>query len=112
MGLDEYLLPGEEIRFQSPTEVEYGGEKYTLYLTNKRLILYKQKGLGPITLGPFKRDLIVTEKIKDIEALRYKEEGIIAKKGIIEINTKTRKFFISGKASQMKALYQALQEYF
>ena len=105
MPLDEYLLPEEEIRFQSPSEVEYGDARYILYLTNKRLILYKQSGFGP-----FKKDNIVTEKLDEIQTLRYKEQGLISKKGVIEVITKTRRFFLKGSAGSMKALYQSLQE--
>jgi len=105
MGLDEYLLPGEEIRFQSPGEIEYGNCRYTLYLTNKRLILYKQSGFFI-----FKKDHIVTEKLSDIESLRYREEGFLLKKGVIEVVTKTRKIFLRGDAHSMKALFQSLQE--
>jgi len=105
MGLDEYLLPNEEIRFQSPGYVEYGEIKYTLYLTNKRLILYRQSGFGP-----FKKDNIVTEKLEEIQSLKYREEGFINKKGIIEVVTKTRRFFLKGSTGSIKTLYQTLQE--
>ena len=105
MGLEDYLLPGEEIRYQSAEEVKYGGQKYKVIITNKRLLLYARRGLI------LKRDDIISEKIEDIQTLRFKEEGIILKEGIIEVVTKTRKWQMRGKADSMKALFLALQEH-
>ncbi|AEC51633.1 hypothetical protein PNA2_0717 [Pyrococcus sp. NA2] len=101
MALSDYLLPGEDIRFQSKSFVEYGGNRYQVIVTNKRIILYAQRG------WIFKSDDVVTFKLEDIQGIKYKEEGIIGKKGIIEIHAKTIAK-LSGPASEMKALYQQL----
>jgi len=40
MPLDDYLLPNENIRFQSDFDIEYGEKKYEVILTDMRLILF------------------------------------------------------------------------
>ena len=101
MVLSDHLLPGEDIRFQSKSLVEYGGSKYQVIVTNKRIILYARRGLV------FKSDDVVTFKLEDVQGIKYKEKGIIGKKGIIEIHSKTLAT-LSGPASEMKSLYQQL----
>jgi len=97
-------MPGEEIIYRGPN-VNYAGDYYDLFLTNKRLILYKESGLI------FKRTHLVSEKLKDIQNIMYRESGLIAKKGIVEIQIGARKIQLTGKANTMKALYQSLMEF-
>ena len=104
MPLMDYLMPNEEVRFQSTTYVNYGDKLYQVILTNKRLVLYAKRGLI------FKSDDVVSWKLDEIQGLKYKEQGIIGKKGIIEIHGKTKVQFY-GPAREMKALYQQLMEF-
>jgi len=101
VALSDHLLPGEDIRFQSKGLVEYGGSRYQVIVTNKRIILYAQRGLV------FKSDDVVTFKLEDVQGIKYREQGIIGKKGIVEIHAKT-KAVLTGPVSEMKSLYQQL----
>ena len=104
MAFEDYLLPGEEVRFRSNTVVTYGEKPYTLCLTNKRLILYARKGLI------FKKDEVVSWKLDEIQGIKFIERGLILKRGIIEIHAKT-KIQLEGPSKEMKALYQQLMEF-
>ncbi len=104
MPLEDYLLPGEEVRFQSKTTITYGGKRYSVIVTDRRLILYARRG------AIFKRDDVVTAKLTDVQGIKYKEKGLIAKKGIIEVLGKT-KLQLEGPAKEMKALYQQLLQF-
>ena len=104
MPLEEYLMPGEEVRFQSLTPVTYGKKRYQVILTDRRLILYARRG------AIFKSDDVVSWKLDEIQGIQYKEEGLINKKGVIEIHAKTKvKFY--GPAKETKVLYQQLMEF-
>lgn len=105
MPLKDFLVPNEEIKFQSATDVEYGSKHYQVIVTDKRLILYARRGLV------FKSDDAVTEKLDNIQGIKYAEKGIISKKGVISVEGKTR-FELAGSASEMKALYQSLMQFF
>ena len=101
MPLEDHLLPGEEVQFRSTTRVKYGGKDYEVVVTNKRLILYARRGLV------FKSDDVITQKLDEIQTIKYKEKGIIGKKGIVEVHGKTI-MRLEGPASEMKPLYQRL----
>ena len=104
MSLEDYLIPGEEIRFQSGVNnVSYGGKKYNLILTTKRVLLHSNRGL-------MKRDDIVTLKLEEIQSAKYKETGLVKKNGVIEVQGKTL-VQITGGASQLKTLYQQLMQF-
>ncbi|WP_297517975.1 PH domain-containing protein [Thermococcus sp.] len=104
MGLDDYLLPKEEVKFQSKNNVQYGGKNYQVIVTDRRIILYARRG------AIFKSDDVVTFKLSDVEGIKYKEEGLIGKRGIIEIQGKT-KAKLMGSTSEMKTLYQQLLQF-
>ncbi len=74
MGLDDYLLPKEEVKFQSKNNVQYGGKTYQVIVTDRRILLYARRG------AIFKSDDVVTFKLPDVEGIKYKEEGLIGKK--------------------------------
>jgi len=44
MAIEDYLTPGEEIRFSSSTKMRYGEKQYQVFITNKRLIMYARRG--------------------------------------------------------------------
>ena len=104
MPLEDYLMPGEDVRFQSIEDVSYGGKRYQVILTNKRLILYAKRGLV------FKNDDIVSWKLDEIQGVKFKETGLINKKGLLEVHGKTKVRFY-GNAIEMKTLYQQLMEF-
>ncbi len=101
MPLEDYLLPNEQIRYQSEFDVFYSGKPYTVILTDLRLVLYSRRGLL------IKNDDVVTEAIRDIQGIKYREMGLIVKSGELIISGKTRMHF-GGSKDSMKALYQRL----
>ena len=101
MPLEDYLMPNENIRYQSDFDIGYGGKFYTVVLTDIRLILYARKGLI------FKSDDVVTEAIRDVQGIKYKETGMFIKSSFLEISSKS-KIILSGNQVAIKTLYQRL----
>ncbi|MEM3192215.1 MAG: hypothetical protein QW292_09035 [Candidatus Parvarchaeota archaeon] len=104
MPLEDYLIPGEQIKLQSNTDITYGGKKYRLILTDKRVLLYNQRGLI------VRKDDVVTQKLDELQGVKYKEKGLISKQGIIEIQGKT-KMDLEGPAAAVKNLYQQIMQF-
>jgi len=104
MPLEDFLIPGEEIKFQSTQEIQYGDKKYRVIVTNKRIMLYARRGLL------FKGDDVVTVKLDELQGIKYKEKGIIGKTGIIEIHGKTLMQLV-GPANEVKTLYQQILQF-
>jgi len=103
MALEDYLSPGENITFASPTLVEYQGDLYEFYITDRRLIWYIRKGLI------FKSDRVITENIGNVQGISYKEEGIFRKRGVIVVETDVKKLEFSGSREAMRAIYSEMQ---
>lgn len=101
MPLEDYLMPNENIRYQSDFDITYGDKAYTVVLTDIRLILYSRRGLL------FKSDDVITEAIRDIQGIKYKETGAIFKKSYLQILSKSR-LVLSGNPAALKTLYQRL----
>ncbi|MEJ7642274.1 MAG: PH domain-containing protein, partial [Candidatus Nitrosocosmicus sp.] len=45
MPLRDYLVPEEQIKFICKRDIEYANKKYFLVITNKRILLYKERGI-------------------------------------------------------------------
>src|SRR6185312_15755451 len=69
MPINDFLVPEEQIKFICTKEIEYSNRKYTLCITNKRILLYKKSGIVN------KCEDIICEKIDRLEGLEYKEKG-------------------------------------
>ena len=95
-------MPGETVKFRLG-EVLYQGDRYEFLVTDKRMLFYKRSGFL------FKKDSVVSIKLEEILELRYKEEGLINKRGVIEVVTSKKKTSFSGTAAQMRELYKELQ---
>ena len=104
MPLHDYLMPGEETKFQSTGGVRYGVKKYQVILTDRRLLLYAERGLL------FKKDDIISQKLDQLQGIKYSEKGIIDKRGVIQVESKT-KMDLEGPAEEMKALYQQMMQF-
>ena len=105
MVLEEFLFPGETIIFQSG-KVETLNDRFDFYITDQRILLYRRRGVV------FKKDRVVAERIEDIRTLQYDEKGIVKKKGVLRIETVSKKMEpIEGKVSDIKAIWQELQKY-
>jgi hypothetical protein len=97
-------MPGEQTRFHSTGGVRYGVKKYRVILTDRRILLYAQRGVL------FKNDDVVTQKLDELQGIKYSEEGIIDRKGTIRIEGKSR-LNLEGSAKEMKALYQQMMQF-
>ncbi|MDY6985957.1 MAG: hypothetical protein SVE93_06110 [Candidatus Thermoplasmatota archaeon] len=106
MALEDYLFLGEEITYKSTPYVKYqDGQSYEVILTNKRLLLYKTKGFSFL-----KKENIISKKIGEIEDVKYRDKGILPKKGVIEVICGKNSFSFEGDANSMKTLFKRFQE--
>ncbi len=101
MPLEDYLLPNENIQYQSDFNILFGGKTYSVILTSVRLVLYARRGLL------IKSDDVISEAIGDIQGIRYRETGMLVKKAEIQISGKS-KLFLGGNRDSLKTLYQRL----
>lgn len=97
-------MPGETIKFQSNGNVSYAGKVYQVLLTDRRILLYARRGMI------VKNDDVVTQKLDELQDIKYSEQGLIGKKGIIHIEGKTR-MDLFGPALEIKALYQQMMQF-
>jgi len=105
MVLSDFLYPGETIVFQSG-KIESLNDNFSFYITNQRILLYRRRGVL------FKKDRIIAERIEDIRSMQYVERGILRKKGILCIDTFSKKMEpIVGKVGDIKAIWQEMQKY-
>ena len=104
LPLDDYLMPGEQTRFHSTGGVRYGVKNYHVILTDRRILLYAQRGML------IKNDEVLTQRLEELQGIKYSEEGVISKKGIIRIEGRTR-MDLEGNAKEMKALYQQMMQF-
>ncbi len=105
MVLTDFLYPGETIVFQS-NKIESLNDKFLFYITDQRILLYRRRGVL------FKKDRIIAERIEDVRTMQYMETGIIRKKGILRIETYSKKMDpIVGKVADVKAIWQEMQKY-
>jgi len=103
--LEDFLFPGEVITFQSG-KVKTLNDHFDFYITDQRILLYRRRGVV------FKKERVIAERIEDIRTLHYDEKGIAKKKGVLRIETVSKKMEpIEGKISDIKAIWQELQKY-
>jgi hypothetical protein len=103
--LSDFLYPGEAVVFQSGT-VRTLNDQFFLYITDQRILLHRRKGVL------FKKDRIIAERLEDIRTMQYSEVGTLKKKGILHIETYSKKMDpIVGKVSDIKAIWQEMQKY-
>ena len=102
MPLQDYLLPLENVKFYSKTSVLYGGKKYNVLISDKRLILFAQRG------HILRTDDIVSESLERLQGLEYFEKGFFLRTAKISVQG-TSKIVIQGPPSEMKPLFQSMQ---
>ncbi len=102
--LEDYLIPGEKVVWRGP-EVMMANNRYSVYITDKRFILYRIKG------AIVKKEDFMAAKLKNIQNVRYREEGLISKKGILTVDMEKRKMAITGASSAVKSTYQSLMQF-
>ncbi len=101
--IEDLFLPNEEIKYRrNISNLSVGGERFEeMVITNHRILFYKRTGLI------FKNDVIETIGLDSITGVKYREKGMISKKGIVEIHGEEMRR-MEGSAAQMKQLYQVL----
>lgn len=102
MTLADFLLPSENIEFMSDDEVTFVEKKYKVVVTDRRFILYSQRGFL------FRSDDMVSKRLNSISELQYREKGFLFGSATISILADTRLEF-AGPSSRMKPLFQLLQ---
>jgi hypothetical protein len=102
MALQDFLLPLENVKFHSKTFVQYADKKYKVLISDKRIILYAQRG------HLLKSDDIVSERIDRLQGIEYTEKGFIFRTARIYIQG-TTKIEIQGPISEIKSLFHNLQ---
>ena len=65
MSFEDYLIPGEEVRFRSTSRVMYGKKDYQVVVTNKRILLYAQRGMV------VKKDDLVMQKLDELQGVKF-----------------------------------------
>ena len=104
MGLEYFLLPNEEVQY-NVENIRYGNKLYDLYITNLRVVLYKERGML------FKKADFIAFKMKEIQNVMYKEEGIINKRGILILDRISNRIALTGYPDAMKAAYQNIMRF-
>lgn len=105
MVLSEFLYPGETIVFQS-NSIESLDDKFFFFITDQRILLYRRRGIL------FKNDRVIAERIEDIRSMQYGEFGALRRKGILRIETMSKKMDpIVGKVADIKGIWQEMQKY-
>jgi hypothetical protein len=103
--LADFLYPGETVVFQSG-KVRTLNDVFFFYITDQRMLLHRRRGVM------FKKDRIVAERLEDVRTMQYTEEGVLRKKGVLRIETLSKKMEpIVGKVSDIKGIWQEMQKY-
>ena len=105
MGVEQFLAPGENVRYTSPSPVNFQGETYTMLITDRRIMWHKTKGLL------FKKNSFVAVPIEQIKDIRYEEKGLLTKSANVTLLLLDKKYDFSGSRESMKAIYGELQAY-
>lgn len=106
MVLEDFLLPGEVIKFHSLRKVKAYNVSFDFIITDQRILLYRRRGVL------LRKDTIIAERIDDIRTLNYDEKGIVKKKGVLRIETMSKKLDpIEGRVPDVKAIWQEMHKY-
>jgi hypothetical protein len=103
--LEDFLLPRETIRYQSPGMIRYLGDKFYFYITNRRILVYRGRG------KVFKKDRVIAERLEAIKSFSYNERGLVRKRGFLSVETESKRMFFEGKIPDVKGIWQELQKY-
>ena len=101
MPLQDYLLPLENIKFYSKSSVTYGDKRYNVLVTDKRLILFAQRG------HILRSDDIVSERLDRLQGVEYSEKGLLFKTAKISVQGAS-KMEMRGSPSEIKPLFQSI----
>ncbi len=102
MPIEDFLVPGEQIKFVCKYGIEYANKKYNLFITNKRILLHKKRGIFN------KCEDVICEKVERLEGLEYKEKGGLSNLAKISIKGGI-KIDIKGPIKEVKNMFQILE---
>ncbi len=102
MSVQDFLLPLENIRFQSKTFVHYANKKYKFLITDKRIILYVQRD------HLIQSEDIVSESLDRLQGIEYTEKGLVFREAKISIKGVTN-IEIRGPASDLKPVFHLIE---
>lgn len=105
MPVEDYLMPAEKIKFSGSGQVNYAGKLFQLIITNKRIRLYARRGMIS------KSDDIVSVKLDELHDIKYRESGLVSKKGDIHLETEKSVMDLYGPAIEIKAVYQQVMQF-
>jgi hypothetical protein len=98
-------MPGEEIRFHSTHAVRFGKKSYHVLLSDRRILLFARRG------ALFKSDDVVSQKLGDLQGVKYSEKGILGRRGTIHVQSMKAEMDLWGPAEEIKALYQQMMQF-
>lgn len=103
--LKDFLFPGETILFQS-NKIASLNDNFFFYITDQRILLYRRRGVL------LKKDRVISERLENISSMRYTEIGLLRKKGVLRIETYSKKMDpLVGKVADIKAIWREMQKY-
>jgi hypothetical protein len=102
MPLKDFLVPEEQVKFVCRRDIEYANKKYDLFITNKRILLYRESGFIS------KSEDVICEKIERLQGLEYKEKGGLVDLAKISINGGI-KIDIKGPSKEVKNMFKILE---
>jgi rubrerythrin len=105
MVLKDFLLPEENIEYQSFGKIKHLEENFKCYITNQRLLLYRLKGFI------LKKEKVIAERLENITSLSYEEMGIFRRKGFLSIGMAGRKLVFEGSVRDIKAIWKQLEKH-
>lgn len=104
MPVEDYLLPSEKIQYWSDFYVRYNEEKFRVYITNLRLLLFKEKGIV------FGNEEILTESWGQISGLQFTQTGRLSQKGQFKYTGSNGDFLLKGPKKGMLGLFKVIQK--
>jgi hypothetical protein len=102
MPLKDFLVPEEQVKFICRREIEYANKKYDLFITNKRILLYRESGFIN------KSEDVICEKIERLQGLEYTEKGGLLNLAKISINGGI-KLDIKGPSNEVRDMFKILE---
>jgi len=103
MPIQDYLLSKEHVQYWSDFNVKYAGEEYKVYITNLRLLMFKEKGLI------FGNEEIITETWGETTGLQFNEMGKLSRKGQFKFTGSNGEFLLEGPKGGMLGLFKVIQ---
>ncbi|MCW4050780.1 MAG: hypothetical protein NWE89_13700 [Candidatus Bathyarchaeota archaeon] len=103
MPIEDYLLFQERILFWSDFNVTYRQEKYKVFITNLRLLLFREKGMV------FKKEEVITENWPQITGLEFNDVGGFSRKGVLKFSCSKGEIELEGPKNGTLGLFKAIQ---